>query len=319
VTARIARGGAPPRAAKAAPRGGTRGGSRGGGMRRKTRRPGLLEQAGIAPETARRAATWIFLGLLAAASIGAIAAYRVPQAIGTAIGEAVGGAGFTVRRYEIRGVNRMDRQRIDAVVSQELRRAMPLVDLASLRERLLVFGWIGDARVSRRLPDTLVIDIVERTPAAIWQHEQRLMLIDRDGVVLEHVRLDAMPDLPLLIGPDANRQTASLNRLLDAAQHLRPQLAGATWIGGRRWDLRFQTGEVLALPEGEPQSLRAIQEFARRDQQAQLLGRGFARFDMRIAGRMVVRVSREPGTSVPAIAPEIPPAGAPGADLSNTI
>src|SRR3546814_7790920 len=44
-----------------------------------------------------------------------------------------------------------------------------------------------DARVSRRLPDTLVVDIVERTPAAIWQHNGRLSLIDKKGVVLEPV------------------------------------------------------------------------------------------------------------------------------------
>jgi cell division protein FtsQ len=29
---------------------------------------------------------------------------------------------------------------------------------------------VQDARVSRRLPDTLVVDIVERTPSAVWQH-----------------------------------------------------------------------------------------------------------------------------------------------------
>jgi cell division protein FtsQ len=195
-----------------------------------------------------------------------------------------------------------------------------LVDVAAIRERLLRFGWVKDARVSRRLPDTLVIDIVERTPAAIWQHDQRLMLIDAHGIVLEHVRLEAMPDLPLLIGPAANLQTAYLERLLDRAGHLRPQLAGATWVGGRRWDLRFQTGEVLALPEGGEAAERAIADFARRDQQAQMLGRGFARFDMRIPGRMIVRVSREPGSVVPAIAPEAPPPS-PGnpADLANTI
>ena len=34
------------------------------------------------------------------------------------------------------------------------------------------FGWVKDARVSRRLPDTLVIDIVERTPAALWQNQR---------------------------------------------------------------------------------------------------------------------------------------------------
>src|SRR5687767_15916406 len=101
----------------------------------------------------------------------------------------------------------MDRARVDEVVDDELRRAsdaagsarpaQPLVDVAAIRQRLLQFGWVRDARVSRRLPDTLVVDIVERRPAAIWQHNQRLALIDMDGVVLEAVRLDSMPDLPL--------------------------------------------------------------------------------------------------------------------------
>ena len=56
--------------------------------------------------------------------------------------------------------------------------------------------------MSRRLPDTLVVDIVERSPAAIWQHNNRLSLIDEKGVVLEPVSVATMPDLPLVIGPD---------------------------------------------------------------------------------------------------------------------
>jgi cell division protein FtsQ len=318
TSARISRGG------------GGRSGATGGGSRskprasrgnslRRARQPSLLEQAGISPDAVRLVLKWVLLALLAIAAVTAILVLRVPQMIGNAAGQAAGNAGFSVARYEIRGVERMDRRRVDAVVSNELRKAMPLVDLTSLRQQLLGFGWVQDARVSRRLPDTLVIDIVERRPAALWQHEQRLMLIDASGVVLDHVRLEAMPDLPLLIGPDANRQTASLGRLLDRSGHLRPQLAGATWIGGRRWDLRFQTGEILALPEGEERAQNAVAEFARRDQQAQLLGRGFVRFDMRIAGQMIVRVSREPGSIVPAIAPEAPPSPGQAEDLANTI
>lgn len=308
------------------------GGARGGGSRSKPRAnpraasvrrgkpPSLLEQAGISPDAVRRAMKWTLFLLVAIGAVTAFFVLRVPQTIGAAMGQAAGEAGFAVRRYEIRGVERMDRRRVDAVVANELRKAMPLVDLAALRQRLLGFGWVADARVSRRLPDTLVIDIVERRPAALWQHEQRLMLIDSSGIVLDHVRLEAMPDLPLLIGPDANRQTASLGRLLERSGHLRPQLAGATWIGGRRWDLRFQSGETLALPEGEDKALNAVAEFARRDQQAQLLGRGFVRFDMRIAGQMIVRVSREPGSAIPAIAPETaPPSAGQPEDLANTI
>jgi cell division protein FtsQ len=187
---------------------------------------------------------------------------------------------------------------------------MPLVDLDATRERLLRFGWVEEARVSRRLPDTLVVDIVERRPAAIWQHNQELTLIDRTGVPLEPVQLEAMPDLPLVIGPAANRQASALNELVASAPHLKPQLAGASWIGGRRWDLRFQSGEVLALPEGQETAEKALVQFARMDKMTQLLGRGLVRFDMRIPGKFIVRVSSQPGTIIKD--PPPPPAPAPG-------
>jgi cell division protein FtsQ len=313
MTARIARG-SPPRRAKAPQRSAPR------GKPRKAKRQSLADQLGVSAETVRRAAWWSFLGLAAAGAITAISAYQVPQLVGTAMAEAVGDAGFAVRRVEVRGLERMARFPVYEIALDQHSMAMPLVDLEATRQRLLRFGWIADARVSRRLPDTLVIDIVERRPAAIWQHAGRLMLIDREGVELEPVRIEAMPDLPLVIGADAHRQTAVLGRLLEAVPHLRPQVEGASWIGGRRWDLSFQSGEVLSLPEGEEAALAAIRSFARMDQQSSLLGREFVRFDMRIPGRFIVRVSREPGSAVPAIAPEAPPPtpGTPD-DLANTI
>ena len=198
--------------------------------------------------------------------------------------------------------------------------AMPLVDLEGTRQRLLRFGWVQEARVSRRWPDTLVVDVVERSPAAIWQHNQQLALIDREGVVLEPVKLEAMPDLPLVIGPAANHHASELTRLLAAAPELKPMLAGATWIGGRRWDLRFQSGEVLALPEGEETSQRALVKFANMDKTTQLLGQGLVRFDMRIPGKFIVRVSREPGSKVPdAPAEAAATPGTPNIDPATTI
>ena len=184
--------------------------------------------------------------------------------------------------------------------------AMPLVDVHSIRQQLLRYGWVKDARVSRRLPDTLVIDIVERRPAALWQDKQRLALIDAEGVVLDRVRVDQMPDLPLLIGPGANDRALALDRLMDAVPTLKPQLASATWIGRRRWDLAFQTGEMVALPEGEPAARQALAKFAKADRSSGLLGRGLVRFDLRVPGKMIVRLPRAPGE---AITPESPAEG----------
>jgi cell division protein FtsQ len=280
------------------------------GSAKKAPPPGLLEGLPIGAETIRRVSVWILIGMLLALALALAAVFQIPQLIGTAAGEAIGQAGFAVKQVEIKGLNRMARLPVYNVAYDQNSMAMPLVDLQGTRERLLRFGWVEDARVYRRLPDTLVVDIIERTPSAIWQHKQQLSLIDRSGVVLEPVKLDQMPDLPLVIGPAANRHAVGLGRLLAGTPELKPMIEGATWVGGRRWDLRFQSGEVLALPEGQEAAQKALAKFARMDKSVQLLGRGLVRFDMRVPGKFIVRVSKEPGSSVPDVETR-PPASAP--------
>ena len=107
-------------------------------------------------------------------------------------------------------------------------------------------------------------------------------------MVLEPVGLEAMPDLPLVIGPAANRHAAELGRAARRrARSCKPMLAGATWVGGRRWDLRFQSGEMLALARrARPRREGAGPTSRGWTSTTQLLGRGFVRFDMRVPGKL---------------------------------
>lgn len=304
--------------------------ARGSGQRSKARAParGKAQRgrgpapAPALPDAVRRFSWWIFYGMMIALGGALLWALRVPQMVGGTMGESVGEMGFALKHVEIKGATHVRKIDVYNIAFDQPSSAMPLVDLEATRQRLLQFGWVRDARVSRRLPDTLVVDIVERRPAAIWQHNQRLALIDMDGVVLEAVRLDAMPDLPLLIGPAANLHAGELARLTLAAPNLRPALAGASWVGGRRWDLRFQSGEVLALPEGEAAARKALTKFASMDQSVQLLGKGYVRIDMRDPRRMLIRLPGDPGSTVPEIAPEAPPpapVGSGDVDTARTI
>lgn len=313
MTARIARGGP---ASRGRPRRAQP--PRGKARKAKPKQQTMLESLGFSPGFARRLGNWLLGGMTVAVVIAAVLAFRLPQLAGIAMGEGIGQAGFTVRRIEPKGLNRLDPMRVYEIVDSQRGIAMPLVDLRGIREQLLALGWVKEARVSRRLPDTLVIDIVEREPVAIWQLRRQMQLIDAEGVPLEAVRVEAMPDLLVLVGPGAERQVAGFNRLLAAAPHLRPQVQDASWVGGRRWDVRFQSGEVLALPQGEQAALRAITRFAAMDRRSQMLGRGFVRFDMRDSRRMVVRVSREPGTRVPDLLTPPDPGPVPE-DLARTI
>ncbi|PZQ21736.1 MAG: cell division protein FtsQ [Sphingopyxis macrogoltabida] len=282
---RIKRAKSPPRRPARAPK-----------RRRKvqtSRLDAFINALPISPQRLQKLANWtIGIGLFAAVGLAAHAT-GVTAKVNEEWAQAVSRAGFHVRKVEVVGADRIDRLKVYDIALAQKDRSMAAVDLAEVRGDLMRYGWIKDARVSRRLPDTLVVDIVERTPAAIWQHSGRLSLIDEKGVVLEPVSVATMPDLPLVIGPNANQRAQDLDRLLAEASSLKELLAGATWVGNRRWDLRFRSGETLSLPEGETEAKAALAKFAHMDGANRLLGRGILRFDMRDPERFVLRLPHE--------------------------
>ncbi len=260
----------------------------------KKKQPGVLDLAiaalPVSEATLHRITVWGITGIAAAAALGVATLFGVPGMVGSALAEGVGRAGFRVEQVEVTGIKRADKMTVYSYTLDQKSQAMPLVDLDEVRGKLMTIGWIADARVSRRMPDTLVVHIIERKAAAVWQHQGQLMLIDSEGVLLEPVSAEAMPDLPLVIGDGAYAQQPAYQQLLDAAPALKPLVKAATWIGNRRWDLSFNTGERLALPEGEAAAAKALKKFAELDGADRLLGRGYLRFDMRDPARLVVRM-----------------------------
>lgn len=200
-------------------------------------------------------------------------------------------AGFEVRHVRVSGVERMNEMTVyERVFSEHREKPMPLVDLESLREGLLEMPWVKDARVSRQLPATLAIDIVEREPHAVLERPDRLMLIDGTGVELEPVSAERAKDMLKISGPGAARQVAALDRVLEAAPALRSQVSAAEWVGNRRWNITFKTGQILALPQGDEEAATALIKFARVDGQNRLLGGKVATFDMRAPPRLYMRI-----------------------------
>ena len=236
----------------------------------------------------------IFLAVIlggAAALAWVVAGFAgLPAMAGQQLAQVAGDAGFEVRRVDVRGVKHLNELKIYERVLAERNQAMPLVDIAALREELLQLSWVQDARVSRQLPDTLVIDIVERTPHAVLKKPGRFVLIDAEGHELEPVSAERAKGLLVVGGPGAGQQVVALSQLLEAAPALNPQVREAEWVGNRRWNLTFKTGQVLALPEGDQASAKALMSFARLDGTNRLLGGRVAAFDMRASDRIYLRV-----------------------------
>lgn len=230
----------------------------------------------------------------------------LPVLAGQQLAHVAADAGFEVKRVEVRGVRNINELKVYEKALGERDRAMPLVDLGALRAELLELSWVRDARVSRQLPDTLVIDIVERQPHAVLRKADRFVLIDETGHELEAVSRKNAQGRLIVSGPGAGEHVVALAELLAAAPALKPRVAEAEWIGNRRWNLTFQTGQVLALPEGDKQSAGALVTFARLDGTNRLLGGKVTAFDMRASDRIYLRVPEEEGKELALKAGAVP-------------
>ena len=232
----------------------------------------------------------LILGVAVALAVIVAVAAGVPALARQQIAAAAASTGFEVRRVEVRGVKRLTELKVYERALAQRNLAMPLVDVDALRAELIELSWVQDARVSRQLPDTLVIDIVERKPHAVLRMPDHLVLIDETGHALEPISPTRAKGKLILSGLEVSKQVATLSALLDAAPALRPQVREAAWLGNRRWNLVFKTGQVLALPEGEKASAAALVSFARLDGTNRLLGGKVAAFDMRAPDRIYMRI-----------------------------
>ena len=216
----------------------------------------------------------------------------IPQRVWQDFVQDAATVGFEIRHVEVTGTREMPRLPVyDAALSGPSN-AMLNVDLSAIRTRLLALPWVADASVARRLPDTLSITIVERRPVALWQHRHRFALIDINGQVLPTPKLARFAALPVVVGAGANVRVRELLALTASAPSLSNRVDAAILVGGRRWDVKFKSGETLALPDTPAAATSAFKRFAKLESQLgedrKLLGGRFQRFDMRLPGQITV-------------------------------
>jgi cell division protein FtsQ len=187
----------------------------------------------------------------------------------------------------VEGRSHTPEPQLDAALGVHRGDTMLGFSLQDARQRVEMLSWVKHATIERRLPGTLVVNLIERTPFAIWQNQGKFVLIGRDGQVVANEEIAAFGDLPLVVGAGAPDAAAPLLDALDALPDLKSHVLAAVRVGERRWNLRLKNGADVMLPEGaETQALAKLMEL--QTSQA-LLDRPLAVVDMRLPDRLVVR------------------------------
>ena len=160
-------------------------------------------------------------------------------------------------------------------------------DLDLVRERVTALGWVREATISRQLPGTLVIKVRERAPFALWQFGGRLRLIDETGAEITEVGIGRFAHLPLIVGAGAPHHADRLLQVLEREPVLAGRVQAAVRIGNRRWDLHFENGIDVRLPEDGVGD--AWQRLAALERDTKILSRNVDVIDLRLKDRIAVR------------------------------
>jgi cell division protein FtsQ len=203
------------------------------------------------------------------------------------IGNLTAFAGLRVQHIEFEGRQNTPEPLLRAALGVTKGEPILGFSLDAARQRIETLSWVKTATVERRLPDTIVVNIEERSPFAIWQNNNKFVLIDRTGNIVAHQDLAHFRNLPLVVGPGAPQAAAPLIDALTARPALQKYVVAAVRVGGRRWNLLMTSGANVMLPEGH--EVAALDRLMQLQQGHDLLDRPLVAIDMRLPDRLVLR------------------------------
>ncbi len=212
------------------------------------------------------------------------------------VSSAASAAGLGVGAIKISG--QVETNEADVLVALDLRNHSALLglDLRAARKRLGELDWVEEATVRKFYPGTLEISLVEKKPFAVWQRDEKLSVIESNGDVItrladrRQLRLRHAL-LPRIVGEGAEKLAPELFALVSVFPSLSSRVESYIRVANRRWNILLRNDIVIQLPEAaEREALSAV---VKMDREQQLLSRAIEVVDMRLANRVVLRMTPE--------------------------
>ncbi len=159
------------------------------------------------------------------------------------------------------------------------------------REGLKKLPWVAEATVQKLYPDQLQIAVVEREAYALWQRGGKIAVIDSEGTVIVDYLDERFRQLPMVVGKGAEKRAREILDTLAQMPAIAEQTAAAILVAESRWNLRLKNGMDVKLPDADVAT--SLRRLAALDAAQKLMTRDITMIDLRLADRVIVRLSPE--------------------------
>jgi len=199
---------------------------------------------------------------------------------------------FAVKQIEITGAKHTPRAALAAVTSAYTGTNLFKIDIARVQNDLRGLSWVSRIDIEKKLPDTLRINVTERTPVALVRNGERIQYVDERGVTFAELSPEVGDDdLPLISnadGAELARAVAFVRALRTSDPLLYSRVSEVHPIAPRGFALfdRELGALVYANADDVSSKWRGLYSIAK----AEHLGRGAIEYaDLRFADRIVLK------------------------------
>jgi cell division protein FtsQ len=202
---------------------------------------------------------------------------------------------FALKSIEVTGAVHTPRAAVDAVTQAYAGANLFRLDIARLQREVGRLPWVSRVEVEKKLPATLHINIIERSPVALVNDGGRLAYVDEHGVAFAGLSPSiGDSDLPVIRdarGSELARAVALVRDLRARDAEVYSRISEVRPVAPRGFALfdRELGAEVLANGDDLSAKWRDLYAVVR----AERLGKGDVAYaDLRFAGRIVVKPLR---------------------------
>lgn len=196
-------------------------------------------------------------------------------------------SGLTVQDVYLEGQQYTSTKDILHALNVDIGEPLFAVNITAIRKRLEQLNWVEYAVVSRQLPHTLHVSIVEYRPVAIWQNAGQFYLVNEQGQTIVPDDIKPFAKLMVLVGDDAPLYASHLLQMIYTYPKLAKRVNAAVRVGERRWNIRFDHGPEVKLPEeNQEEAWKFLYELQRKHK---ILDDDRKTVDLRIPNKVYIR------------------------------
>lgn len=167
---------------------------------------------------------------------------------------------FPIKTVRIYGLQKMDSQALQKEIHPLVADGFFAVDINKIKETISEFPWVEHVMVRKNWPDQVIVNIIEKKPLAIWNHEK---ILSSEGDIFSPDHIEQFSSLPLMLGPQGQQLTMmeKFSKIQEKLNPLQLKIAVLELSPYFVWSIKLHNDIMIML--GQKDILTRVDQFVK--------------------------------------------------------